>query len=248
MLLSGQGDTHLDVVVARLKKRFSTSVLLQTPKISYREAIKSTVEQQGRHKKQSGGSGQFGDVFIRFSPGDHGLEFTQSVVGGSVPKNFFPAVEKGLQEAMQQGVLIGCPMIGLKADLYDGSYHPVDSNEISFKLAAKIAYKEGLPKANPVILEPVGTLKVWAPDAMLGDVMGDISKRRGRVLGMEPIGSTGEQLIEGEVPMAEMLDYTIALRAMTQGRARFTFYFVRYEELPAELAAKMIEQHKAEQS
>lgn len=248
MLLSGQGDTHLDVVVARLKKRFSTSVLLQTPKISYREAIKSTVEQQGRHKKQSGGSGQFGDVFIRFSPGDHGLEFTQSVVGGSVPKNFFPAVEKGLQEAMQQGVLIGCPMIGLKADLYDGSYHPVDSNEISFKLAAKIAYKEGLPKANPVILEPVGTLKVWAPDAMLGDVMGDISKRRGRVLGMEPIGSTGEQLIEGEVPMAEMLDYTIALRAMTQGRARFTFHFVRYEELPAELAAKMIEQHKAEQS
>ena len=246
MVLSGQGETHLEVVVARLKKRFGTSVVLTEPKISYRETIKKSVEQQGKHKKQSGGSGQFGDVHIRFSPGEDGLEFTQSVVGGSVPKNFYPAVEKGLQEAMTQGVLAGFPMVGLKADLYDGSYHPVDSNEISFKLAAKIAYKEGLPKAQPTILEPVGTLKVWVPDAMLGDVMGDISKRRGRVLGMEPIGNTGEQLVEGEVPMAEMLDYTVSLRAMTQGRARYTIYFARYEELPVELAAKVIEQHKAE--
>jgi elongation factor G len=184
---------------------------------------------------------------MTFSPGeDEGLTFTTSVVGGTVPKNFYPAVQKGLEEAMLEGVLAGFPVVKLKADLFDGSYHPVDSNEISFKLAAKIAYKEGLPKAQPIILEPIGKLCVWVPDSMIGDVIGGVSKSRGTVLGMTPTGRKGEQMVEAEVPMAEMSEYPITLRAMTQGRGRFTCYFERYEEAPAEIAAKIIEARKAE--
>ena len=246
MLLYGLGDTHLDVVVSKLKSRYSASVELVEARVPYRETIKKRVQVEGKHKKQSGGSGQYGHVKITFAPGEaEGLTFTQSVVGGSVPKGFYPAVEKGLLEAMQKGVLAGFPVVNLAADLFDGSYHPVDSNEISFKLAAKLAYKEGLPKANPVILEPVGTLKVRVPDGLVGDVIGDLNKRRGRVLGMNPDEyAKGRTIVEAEVPMAEMANYTIALRALSQGRGVFDYEFTRYEEAPANVAQKIIEDAK----
>ena len=247
MCISGQGDIHLDVIVSKLKNRFGTSVELTKPKVAYRETIKKTVQIEGKHKKQSGGSGQYGHVKITFSRGEEeGLTFTSSVVGGTVPKNFYPAVQKGLEEAMEKGVLAGFPVVNLKADLFDGSYHPVDSNEISFKLAAKLAYKEGLPKAGPVILEPIGKLCVYVPDSMIGDIIGGVSKSRGTVLGMTPTERKGEQMVEAEVPVSEMTDYPITLRAMTQGRGRFTFEFDRYEEAPAEVAQKIIEERKAE--
>ena len=246
MLLYGLGDTHLDVVVSKLKSRYGASVELVEARVPYRETIKKRVQVEGKHKKQSGGSGQYGHVKITFSPGEaEGLTFTQSVVGGSVPKGFYPAVEKGLLEAMQKGVLAGFPVVNLAADLFDGSYHPVDSNEISFKLAAKLAYKEGLPKANPVILEPVGTLKVRVPDGLVGDVIGDLNKRRGRVLGMNPDEhAKGRTIVEAEVPMAEMANYTIALRALSQGRGVFDYEFTRYGEAPANVAQKIIEDAK----
>ncbi len=249
LLISGVGDIHLDVLVAKLKNRFGTSVVLEKPKIAYRETIKKAVEAEGKHKKQSGGHGQYGHVKIKFAPSDgDGLTFTESVVGGAVPKGFFPAVEKGLTEAMQKGVLAGYPVVGLHADLYDGSYHDVDSSEMSFKMAASLAYKDGLPKANPVLLEPVGALNCIVPDNMVGDVIGDLNKRRGRVLGMEATpGKKGYTTVQAEVPKAEMMDYPIALRATTQGRGSFTFYFERYEEVPANVAQKIIaEAAKAE--
>jgi len=249
MTISGLGDIHLDVTVARLKSRYGTGVVLTEPRIAYRESIKGTADVEGKHKKQSGGSGQYGHVKIRFSRGeDEGLTFTTSVVGGTVPKNFYPAVEKGLQEAMERGVLAGYPVVNLCADLYDGSYHPVDSNEISFKLAARLAYKEGLPKAKPILLEPVGTLLVTVPDDMVGDVIGDVTKRRGRVLGMNPTeGKAGYTTLEADVPKAEMSDYVIALRASSQGRGRFDFTVKSYEEVPAAVAQKIIADHKVEE-
>ena len=249
MTISGLGDIHLDVTVARLKSRYGTSVVLTEPRIAYRESIKGTADVEGKHKKQSGGSGQYGHVKIRFSRGeDEGLTFTSSVVGGTVPKNFYPAVEKGLQEAMERGVLAGYPVVNLCADLYDGSYHPVDSNEISFTLAARLAYKEGLPKAKPILLEPVGTLLVTVPDDMVGDVIGDVTKRRGRVIGMNPTeGKSGYTTLEADVPKAEMSDYVIALRASSQGRGRFDFTVKSYEEVPAAVAQKIIADHKVEE-
>ncbi len=247
MTISGLGDMHLAVVVSRMKDRYKTSVLLETPRVPYRETIKGNSDVQGRHKKQSGGSGQFGDVKIRFSHGEaDGLTFITSVVGGTVPKNFYPAVEKGLQEAMQKGVLAGYPVVNLQADLYDGSYHPVDSNEISFKLAARLAYKAGLPQAKPILLEPVGTLKVCVPESLVGDVMGDLNKRRGSVLGMNPHErKSGYTVIEASVPKAEMLNYVIDLRAMSQGRGSFEFAVDRYEEVPGAVAQKVIADAKA---
>ncbi|MCI8332011.1 MAG: elongation factor G [Clostridiales bacterium] len=241
-VITGLGDMHLDVAISKMKAKSGVGVDLTIPKTAYRETIKKRVQAEGKHKKQSGGSGQYGHVKITFSPGEtEGLTFTQSVVGGSVPKGYYPAVEKGLLESMQKGVLAGFPVVGLAADLYDGSYHPVDSNEISFKMAAHLAYKEGLPKANPVILEPICELKVSVPDTMVGDVMGDMPKRRGRVLGMSPQpGKKGYTLIEAEVPQAEMADYTIDLRAMTQGRGSYSLQFARYEEVPAAQAQKII--------
>ncbi|MBQ7827281.1 MAG: elongation factor G [Clostridia bacterium] len=242
MLIYGAGDMHLDVMCAHLKARSGVGIILSEPKLAYRETIKKSVQVEGKHKKQSGGSGQYGHVKITFSPGaEEGLTFTQSVVGGSVPKGYYPAVEKGLLEAMQKGVLAGYPVVNLAADLYDGSYHDVDSNEISFKLAARLAYKEGLPKANPVLLEPVGMLYVTVPDALVGDVIGDLNKRRGHVLGMNPAeGKSGYTTIEADAPKSEMGDYVIALRAMSQGRGRFTFRVERYEEVPANIAQKVI--------
>ncbi|MFA5561101.1 MAG: elongation factor G [Eubacteriales bacterium] len=246
LLLSGLGDMHLDVMVAKLKNRYGTSVELGQPKIAYRETIKKKVDVEGKHKKQSGGSGQYGHVKITFSPGEaEGLTFTESVFGGSVPRQYFPAVEKGLLDCISKGVLAGYPMVHLAANLYDGSYHEVDSNEISFKLAAGIAYREGLPKASPVLLEPIGTLKVYVPDDYVGDVMGDLNKRRGKVMGMEPYAQRhGYQTIIAEVPKAEMTNYVITLRALTQGRGRFDYAVQRYEEVPAALAEKVIAEAK----
>ena len=246
MILSGLGEQHLDVAVSKLKSKFGVDVTLKKPKVPYRETIRKTVQVQGRHKKQTGGHGQFGDVWIEFSPCDsEGLEFGERVVGGSVPKGFFPAVEKGLRECIQRGPLAGYPVVGLSAVLYDGSYHPVDSSEMSFKTAAALAYKAGMPQANPVLLEPIGHLKATVPDANMGDIMGEVNKRRGRVLGMEPAGE-GKQTVEADVPMAEMHDFTTFIRQCTQGRGSFTFGFERYEEAPSNVAQKVIEEAKAE--
>ena len=243
-ILSALGEQHIDVIVSKLKSKFGAEVELKTPKIAYRETIRKPVKVQGRHKKQSGGHGQFGDVWIEFEPCDSDeLVFEEKVFGGAVPKNFFPAVEKGLRESTAKGVLAGYPMVGIKATLVDGSYHPVDSSEMSFKMAAAIAYKEGIPKASPVLLEPIGTLNVLVPDEMLGDVIGDINKRRGRIIGMNPAENKMQEII-GEVPMAEMSDFATAMRSITQGTASFTLTPTRYEEVPAALAQKIIDAAK----
>ena len=246
MLLYGMGEQHIDVILSRLKTRFGTSVELAPEKVAYRETIKKTVKVEGKHKKQSGGHGQYGHVWIEFSPGEEeGLTFTESIFGGSVPKNFHPAVEKGLQECMSKGVLAGYPVVNLKANLFDGSYHDVDSSEMSFKMAASIAFKEGLKQASPVLLEPIGNLSVLVPDSLMGDVIGDINKRRGKVMGMNPSETRkGYSVIEAEVPQSEMANYTVALRAASQGRATFTFTFDRYAEAPSNVAQKIIEEAK----
>ena len=245
MIVAGLGEQHLDIVVSKLKTKYGVEIDLKVPKVAYRETIHKSCQVQGRHKKQSGGSGQFGDVWVRFEPhtGDE-LIFETEVVGGSVPKNFFPAVEKGFQEAILKGPLAGYPVVGLKAVLYDGSYHPVDSNEMAFKTAAKIAYKNGMAQASPVILEPIGELKVYMPDANLGDIMGDITKRRGRVLGMGAADEPKMQELVAEVPMAEMGDFSTTLRSVTAGRGYFTLEFARYEDAPMNVAQKVIEEAK----
>ena len=246
MVISGQGDIQVDVLCAKLKSRFGVETELKPARVAYREKIKGKVEAHGRHKKQSGGSGQFGDVWIRFEPQEEqdDMIFAEEVFGGSVPKNFFPSVEKGLRNAVQKGVLAGYPLVGLKATLYDGSYHPVDSNDMAFQTAARLAYQDGIPKAKPTILEPIGLLQVSIPDENLGDIMSDISsKRRGTVLGMT--AEDGMQTVEAEVPMAEMSSYTIDLRSMTQGRGSFTCKFIRYEEAPGNVQQKVIEEAKA---
>ncbi len=245
-IVSGLGEQHIDIVVSKLKTKFGVEVDLSVPKVAYRETIKKKVEAQGRHKKQSGGHGQFGDVFIRFEPCDsEDLVFTEEVFGGAVPKNYFPAVEKGLRESIEKGVLAGYPMVGIKATLYDGSYHSVDSSEMAFKMAASLAFKNGIPQADPVILEPIGTLRASLPDENMGDIMGDITKRRGRVLGMGPSEEEqGMQEITAEVPMAEMGDFAIVLRSVTRGKGFFSIEFARYEEAPANVAQKVIDDAK----
>ena len=243
-ILSALGEQHIDVIISRLKSKFGAEVELKKPKIAYRETIRRPIKVQGRHKKQSGGHGQFGDVWIEFEPCDSDeLVFEEKVFGGAVPKNFFPAVEKGLRDCTAKGVLAGYPMVGIKATLVDGSYHPVDSSEMSFKMAAAVAFKDGIPQASPVLLEPIGTLKVLVPDEMLGDVIGDINKRRGRIIGMNPAENKMQEII-GEVPMAEMSDFSTAMRSITQGTAVFTLTPTRYEEVPAALAQKIIESAK----
>ncbi len=246
-ILSGLGEQHIDSVVTKLKNKFNVEVELSVPKVAYRETISKTASVQGRHKKQSGGSGQFGDVWIRFEKIDgEDFEFAEEVVGGSVPKNFFPAVEKGLREAILKGPLAGYPVVGMRAVLYDGSSHPVDSNEMAFKTAAKIAFKNGMPLAGPKLLEPYGRLEAFMPGDNLGDIMGDITKRRGRVLGM---GQSEEdpkmQKLDAEVPMAEMGDFATVLRSVTIGRGYFSFVFDHYETAPENVAQKVIEEAKA---
>ncbi len=241
-ILSGQGDLHLDVVRSKLKSKFGAEALLEDPRIPYRETIRKTVSAQGRHKKQSGGHGQFGDVWIEFSPiGDTNIEFefVDAVVGGVVPRNFIPSVEKGLRENIVKGVLAGYPMVGLRAKLYDGSYHAVDSSEMAFKTAARIAYKKGCLEASPVLLEPIMHVEVLVPDEYMGDIMGDINKRRGRIMGMNQV--EGLQQVVAEVPLSEMGKYATDLRSMTQARGSFTMAFERYEEVPGDVAKKIIE-------
>ena len=246
-ILSGLGEQHIDSVVSKLKNKFNVEVDLSVPRVAYRETISKTASVQGRHKKQSGGSGQFGDVWVRFEPIDgDSFEFAEEVVGGSVPRNFFPAVEKGLREAILKGPLAGYPVVGMKATLYDGSSHPVDSNEIAFKTAAKIAFKNGMPLAGPKLLEPIGLLKAYMPGDNLGDIMGDITKRRGRVLGMGPCEDDPKmQELVAEVPMAEMGDFATVLRSVTIGRGSFIFEFDHYDPTPENVAQKVIEDAKA---
>ena len=248
VLLSGLGEVHLDVICSKLKNKNGVEAQLAEPRIPYRETIRATAEAEGKHKKQTGGSGQFGDVWIRFEPNEESEEmvFAEEVFGGSVPKNFFPAVEKGLREACVHGPLAGYPVVNLKAVLYDGSYHPVDSSEIAFKTAANLAYKAAMPEASPVLLEPVCELKVTVPDQYMGDILGDLNKRRGRVMGMTPTGN-GEQVIEAECPEAELMSYAIDLRSMTQSRGSFVMHFVRYEQCSADAQAKAIAAAKAMQ-
>ncbi|MCM8711796.1 elongation factor G [Clostridium sp. SYSU_GA19001] len=242
VIVSGIGETHLDIIASKLKNKFGADVILESPKIPYRETIKKSADVQGKHKKQSGGHGQYGDVWIKFEPRDDGeddLQFVDQVVGGVVPRQYIPAVEKGLRECIQHGVLAGYPVIRLKATLHDGSFHPVDSSEMAFKVAASLAYKKGLQAAQPVLLEPIMHVEVKVPEDYMGDVMGDINKKRGRVLGMEP--DEGYQKIVAEVPMAEMSKYATDLKSMTQARGSFEMSFARYEEVPAVEAAKIIE-------
>ncbi len=239
-ILSGLGEQHIVSALSKLKNDFGVDVEITTPQIAYKETIRKKVKVQGRHKKQSGGHGQYGDVWIEFEPcvSDE-LIFEDKVFGGAVPKNFFPAVEKGLQDCVKKGVLAGFPVVGLKAILVDGSYHPVDSSEMAFKIAASIAYKDGVRQAEPILLEPIGTLNVSVPDDNTGDIMGDLNKRRGRVLGMNPIGN-GITEVVAEVPTSEMQDFTMLLRQVTQGRGNFSFEPLRYEQLPAHLVSDVI--------
>ena len=243
--LAGQGELHLEVIRSKLATKFGAQATLEDPRIPYRETIRKKVSCQGRHKKQSGGHGQFGDVWIEFSPtADPSVdfEFEDAVVGGAVPRNFIPSVEKGLRENIVKGVLAGYPMVGLHAKLYDGSYHPVDSSEMAFKTAARIAYKKGCMDASPVLLEPIMHVEVTVPDEYMGDVMGDMSKRRGRIMGTNQVEEG--QLLEAEAPLAEMFKYATDLRSMTQSRGSFTMKFERYEEVPSNVAQKIIENAK----
>jgi len=244
LLIGGQGNMQLAVIVDKLKNNFGVDVNLSKPKVAYRETIKGTASVQGKHKKQSGGAGQYGDVHIRFEPCEEEFVFAEEVFGGAVPKNFFPAVEKGLRESLEHGVLAGYPVVNVKATLFDGSYHPVDSNEMAFKIAASLAFKKGMEQAKPVLLEPIMRVEILVPEDYMGDIMGDMNKRRGRILGMEP-QEDGYQLVIAEAPQAELFEYAIDLRSMTQARGSFRMEFTRYEEVPSNIAEKIIEEAKA---
>ncbi|PAB57533.1 elongation factor G [Anaeromicrobium sediminis] len=242
-LIGGQGDMHINVITAKLKEKFGVDVTLADPKIPYRETIKGKADVQGKHKKQSGGHGQYGDVKIKFEPANEDFVFEEKIFGGSVPKNYIPAVEKGLKDCMESGVLAGFPVVNMRATLYDGSYHDVDSSEMAFKIAASLAFKKGMEQATPVLLEPIMKVEVIMPDDYMGDIMGDMNKRRGRILGMEPSGD-GNQKVIAEAPQSELFKYAIDLRSMTQARGSFTMEFVRYDEVPMHLSEKIIQSYK----
>lgn len=243
-IIGGQGNIQLEVIASKLKNNFKVEVNLTPPKVAYRETIRGKSDVQGKHKKQSGGAGQYGDVHIRFEPTEDEFLFTEEIFGGSVPRNFIPAVEKGLRDCLDKGVLAGCKVVGIKATLYDGSYHDVDSNEMAFKIAASLAFKKGIQEARPILLEPVAKVEINIPDEYLGDIMGDMNKRRGRILGMEQ-QADGSQLVMAEAPMAEMYTYAIELKSMTQARGNFTMEFLRYDEMPTSMADKVIADYKA---
>ncbi|MBP8691607.1 MAG: elongation factor G [Sedimentibacter sp.] len=245
LVIGGQGNIQLEVIASKLKNNYKIDVVLSPPKVAYRETIKGKSDVQGKHKKQSGGAGQYGDVRIRFEPSDKEFEFTEEIFGGSVPKQYIPAVEKGLRESLEKGVLAGCKVVNVKATLYDGSYHEVDSNEMAFKIAASLAFKKGMLEAKPVLLEPIAKVEINIPEEYLGDIMGDMNKRRGRILGMEQ-QPDGSQLVRAEAPMSEMYTYAIELKSMTQARGSFEVEFLRYEEMPAHLAEKVIADYKAQ--
>lgn len=242
LLVSGMGEIHLEVLGAKLKNKFGAEMELKLPKVPYRETIKSTVKIEGKHKKQSGGRGQYGHVYLELKPIDveNKLEFEDEIFGGAVPKQYIPAVEKGIEEALEEGVLAGYPMVGIKAILYDGSYHPVDSSEMAFKIAGSMAFKKGASQAKPVLLEPIMDVEVIIPQDYMGDIIGDLNKRRGKVMGMEP--KKKKQHIKAQVPLAEIFRYATDLRSITQGRGTFTSSFSHYEEVPGQLAEKIIEQ------
>lgn len=243
LLIGGQGNVQLQVILDKLKNSYAVQTNVVPLKIAYRETIKGKSDVQGKHKKQSGGAGQYGDVFVRFEPSEKEFEFAEEVFGGSVPKNYFPAVEKGIKESTEKGILAGYPVVNIKATLYDGSYHPVDSNEMAFKIAASLAFKKGMEKANPILLEPIMKIEVIIPEEYMGDVMGDLNKRRGKVLGVE-ILEDGNQKVVGEAPHSELFEYAIDLRSMTQARGEFVMEFDRYEEIPFAIAQKIIEDAK----
>ena len=244
LLVGGQGMTHIGYILEKMKNMFKVDVSVTDQKIVYRETIRKIGSAQGRHKKQSGGAGQFGDVWIRFEPlADKDFEFASEVVGGSVPKNFFPAVEKGLIDTLEHGPIAGFPVIGVRAVLYDGSYHPVDSNEISFKIAASLAFKEACKSIKPTILEPIMEVVITIKDEYVGDIMSDIPQRRGSVVGMEPVGN-GKTAITAQIPEAEIIKYTIDLKAMTQGSGYFTRRFIRYDDVPSNLVDKIVAEYK----
>lgn len=246
-LISGIGEQHLEVIIRKLANKFGVDVILKDPKVPYRETIKRSAKAEGKHKKQSGGHGQYGHVWVEFEPGtsdETDFEFVDKIVGGVVPRQYIPAVEKGLRESLEEGVLAGYPVVNIKCTLYDGSFHPVDSAELPFKIAASLAYRKGMAEAEPVLLEPIYYVEVSVPDQYMGDIIGDLNKKRGRVLGMEPDGRL--QKVTAEVPLAEMFKYATDLRSMTQARGEFTMKFVRYEEVPAQIAQKVIEAANAE--
>lgn len=245
LLIGGQGNVQLQIVLDKLKNMYGVETNTIPLRIAYRETIKGKSDVQGKHKKQSGGAGQYGDVFIRFEPSDKDFEFTEEIFGGSVPRNYFPAVEKGIKEATEKGILAGYPVVNIKATLYDGSYHPVDSNEMAFKIAASLAFKKGMEQAKPILLEPIMKIEVTIPEEYMGDVMGDLNKRRGKVLGVE-ILEDGSQLVIGEAPHSELFEYAIDLRSMTQARGEFVIEFDRYEEVPMNISEKIIEDSKKE--
>lgn len=245
LLIGGQGNMQLAVITNKLKNTFGVEVELKDPKVPYRETIKGTSSVQGKHKKQSGGAGQYGDVHIRFEPSQLDFEFGEEIFGGSVPRQYIPAVEKGLRDSIEKGVLAGYPVVNLKAVLFDGSYHPVDSNEMAFKIAASLAFKKGLEQAKPVLLEPIVKVEILIPEEYMGDIMGDMNKRRGRILGMEQ-QEDGNQLVTAEAPQTEMFKYAIDLRSMTQARGSFRMEFARYDEVPAHISEKIIAEAKAE--
>lgn len=244
-LMSGMGDTHLDIVVERLKRKFGVAVETDTPKIAYRETIAAGASAQGRHKKQSGGRGQFGDCWVKFEPLPRGggYEYVDAIVGGAIPRQFIPSVDKGIKEALTRGIQAGCPVVDIKATCYDGSYHPVDSSDMAFQLAGMLAFQAGTAKANPVILEPIMNLEIVVPDKYMGDVIGDLNTRRGRIGGMEPIGS-GKQRIKAQAPQAEIQRYSIDLRSIAHGRGRFSAKFSHYEEMPAHNAQLVIAEYQ----
>ena len=242
MLLYGMGDLHLEVIASKLLNEYKVEIELTKPKVAFRETIKKNSDVEYKYKKQSGGHGQYGHVKMRFEPSGNLEEpyvFEQVVVGGAVPKNYFPAVEKGIQESVPRGPLAAYPVVGVKAVLYDGSYHPVDSSEMAFKTAAIQAFKKGFMDAGPILLEPIESLKVTVPDSYTGDVMGDLNKRRGRVLGMNPAGQ-GKTCVEAEIPMMELFGYGTDLRSMTQGRGTYSYEFIRYEQCPSDIQEKEV--------
>ena len=245
-VLSGMGDMHIDIVLSKMKERYGVDLDTKTPQVPYRETIRKMSEAQGKHKKQSGGHGQYGDVYIRYRPLERGagFEFIDSVVGGAVPRNFIPAVEKGLREYMNAGPLAGFPVVDFSAELYYGSYHDVDSSEMSFKLATRLSFKKGIMDANPVLLEPVMDVEVTVPERFMGDVMGDFNSRRGRIMGMEGHGKL--QVVKAQCPLAEMFRYAIILRSMTSGEGSFSMEYSHYEEVPGDIAKKVIAAHKKE--
>ncbi|HZQ07416.1 MAG TPA: elongation factor G, partial [Anaerolineae bacterium] len=247
-IMAGMGDSHVDVAVRRLKQKFGVELLTSVPKVPYKETITKKIEVQGRHKKQTGGRGQFGDTWVRFEPLPRGtgFEFTEEIFGGSVPNQFIPAVEKGMREIIQRGVLAGYPTTDFRAVLYDGSYHPVDSSEMAFKLAAHKAFKSGIPQANPVLLEPVMDMEITVPENFMGDIIGDLNTKRARVQGMEQRGEWS--IITAQAPLAEITRYATDLRSMTQGRGYFTMSFSHYDIVPSHIANTIIDKARKERA